>query len=120
MWISCSVQGAPEGVLAAVALKCLGGEIQGRLLPENEEQLERCKKMGIEDPNKVLRLDDMVKGDDAIFAATGVTDGELLRGVRYKGTTATTHSLVMRAKTGTVRFIEAKHRLEKKPNFVVE
>ncbi|BCU83286.1 fructose-1,6-bisphosphatase [Polycladomyces abyssicola] len=112
--------GAPEGVLAAVALKCLGGEIQGRLLPENEEQLERCKKMGIEDPNKVLRLDDMVKGDDAIFAATGVTDGELLRGVRYKGTTATTHSLVMRAKTGTVRFIEAKHRLEKKPNFVVE
>jgi fructose-1,6-bisphosphatase II len=112
--------GAPEGVLAAVALKCLGGEIQGRLLPENEEQFERCKKMGIEDPNKVLRLEDMVKGDDAIFAATGVTDGELLRGVRYKGTTATTHSLVMRAKTGTVRFIEAKHRLEKKPNFVVE
>ncbi|MBN2908077.1 class II fructose-bisphosphatase [Polycladomyces sp. WAk] len=112
--------GAPEGVLAAVALKCLGGEIQGRLLPENEEQLERCKKMGIEDPSKVLRLEDMVKGDDAIFAATGVTDGELLRGVRYKGTTATTHSLVMRAKTGTVRFIEAKHRLEKKPNFVVE
>lgn len=112
--------GAPEGVLAAVALKCLGGEIQGRLLPENEEQWERCRKMGIEDPNKVLRLDDMVKGDDAIFAATGVTDGELLRGVRYKGTTATTHSLVMRAKTGTVRFIEGKHRLEKKPNFVLE
>jgi len=111
--------GAPEGVLAAVGLKCLGGEIQGRLLPENEEQYERCVKMGISDPNKVLRMEDLVKGDDAIFAATGVTDGELLRGVRYQGETATTHSLVMRAKTGTVRFIEGTHRLEKKPNLII-
>jgi fructose-1,6-bisphosphatase II len=112
--------GAPEGVLAAVALKCLGGEIQGRLLPENEAQYERCVKMGLTDPKKVLRLGDLVKGDDAIFAATGVTDGELLRGVRYQGTLATTHSIVMRAKTGTVRFMEGTHRLEKKPNLVLK
>src|SRR5699024_441034 len=112
--------GAPEGVLAAVALKCLGGEIQGRLLPEDDEQYQRCVQMGIEDPGRVLFMDDLVKGDDAIFAATGVTDGELLKGVRYRGTQATTHSLVMRARTGTVRFIDGKHRLEKKPNLVLE
>ncbi len=112
--------GAPEGVLAAVGLKCLGGEIQGRLLPQNEAETERCKRMGISDPGKVLRMDDLVKGDDAIFAATGVTDGELLKGVRYRGTMATTQSLVMRARTGTVRFVDGKHRLEKKPNFVLE
>jgi fructose-1,6-bisphosphatase II len=112
--------GAPEGVISAVALKCLGGEIQGRLLPENEEQLKRCLKMGIEDPSRVLRMGDLVKGDDAIFAATGVTDGELLKGVRYLGNMVTTHSLVMRAKTGTVRFVTGTHRLEKKPNLVLE
>ncbi|KPC75879.1 fructose 1,6-bisphosphatase [Thermoactinomyces vulgaris] len=111
--------GAPEGVLAAVALKCLGGEILGRLMPENEEQVQRCLKMGISDPTKVLRMDDLVKGDDAIFAATGVTDGELLKGVRYQGNLAKTHSVVMRAKTGTVRFMEGTHRLEKKPNLVL-
>jgi len=111
--------GAPEGVLAAVALKCLGGEIQGRLLPQNEEELERCKKMGLANPNQVLYMDDLVKGDDAIFAATGVTDGELLKGVRFQGTTATTHSVVMRAKTGTIRFIEGTHRLERKSALVL-
>ncbi|WP_124728513.1 class II fructose-bisphosphatase [Staphylospora marina] len=111
--------GAPEGVLAAVALKCLGGEIQGRLLPQTKEEMERCLKMGIKDPGKVLRMEDLVKGDDAIFAATGVTDGELLRGVRYQGSIATTHSVVMRAKTGTVRFMDGTHRLEKKPNLVL-
>ncbi|CAM3765727.1 class II fructose-bisphosphatase [Alicyclobacillus pomorum] len=108
--------GAPEGVLAAAALKCLGGELQGRLLPENDEQRERCRAMGLEDINKVLTMDDLVKGDDAIFAATGVTDGELLRGVRFIGKSrARTHSLVMRAKTGTIRFIEATHDLSRKP-----
>ncbi|SFS35029.1 class II fructose-bisphosphatase [Marininema halotolerans] len=107
--------GAPEGVLSAVALKCLGGEIQGRLLPEDEEQAERCRKMGISDPHQVLHMQDLVKGEDAIFAATGVTDGELLKGVRYEGQHATTHSVVMRAATGTVRFIDGKHRLDKKP-----
>jgi fructose-1,6-bisphosphatase II len=111
--------GAPEGVLAAVALKCLGGEIQGKLLPQNEEELERCKKMGLANPHQVLYMEDLVKGDDAIFAATGVTDGELLRGVRFKGMVATTHSVVMRAKTGTVRFIEGNHRLERKPTLVL-
>lgn len=112
--------GAPEGVIAAAALKCLGGEIQGRLLPQNEEQLRRCQQMGITDVNKVLYMEDLVRGDDAIFAATGVTDGELLRGVRFRGTVAQTQSVVMRAKSGTVRFITADHRLEKKPNMVVE
>ncbi len=107
--------GAPEGVLAAVALKCLEGEIQGKLLPQNEEEAKRCKKMGL-DINKVLMMEDFVKGEDAIFAATGVTDGELLQGVRYQGLTATTQSLVMRAKTGTIRVIDGTHRLEKKPN----
>ncbi|WP_134683399.1 class II fructose-bisphosphatase [Brevibacillus migulae] len=111
--------GAPEGVLAAVALKCLGGEIQGRLLPQNEAELERCKQMGIANPQQILYMNDLVKGDDAIFAATGVTDGELLRGVRFQGTRATTHSVVMRAKTGTVRFIEGNHRLERKPTLVL-
>lgn len=111
--------GAPEGVLAAVALKCLGGEIQGRLLPHSEEEIERCKQMGLINPHQVLYMDDLVKGDDAIFAATGVTDGELLKGVRFQGMRASTHSVVMRAKTGTVRFIEGNHRLERKPTLVL-
>ncbi|MDQ0257169.1 fructose-1,6-bisphosphatase II [Evansella vedderi] len=111
--------GAPEGVLAAVALKCLGGELQGKLLPQSEEELARCKKMGIDDVSRILRMEDLVKGDDAIFAATGVTDGELLKGVRYKGTIGTTQSLVMRAKSGTVRFIDGKHMLTKKPDLVI-
>lgn len=110
--------GAPEGVLAAAALKCLGGEMQGRLLPEDDAQLARCHEMGITDVNRVLYMDDLVRGDDAIFAATGVTDGELLRGVRMIGKSrARTHSLVMRAKTGTVRFVEALHDLTRKPGF---
>lgn len=107
--------GAPEGVLAAVALKCLGGEIQGKLLPQSQEEIERCIKMGLTNPHQVLFMNDLVKGDDAIFAATGVTDGELLKGVRFQGSRATTNSVVMRAKTGTVRFIEGNHRLERKP-----
>ncbi|HJV46732.1 MAG TPA: class II fructose-bisphosphatase [Bacillota bacterium] len=112
--------GAPEGVISAVALKCLGGELQGRLLPQNQEEFDRCIKMGLKDPNQILRMEDLVKGDDAIFAATGVTDGELLRGVRFSGQRATTHSVVMRAKTGTVRFVEGQHRLERKPNLVMK
>lgn len=111
--------GAPEGVIAAVGLKCLGGEIQGRLVPSNEEEVERCKKMGI-DVNKVLRMEDLVKGDDAIFAATGVTDGELLRGVQFKGGYSETHSLVMRSKSGTIRFVEGRHSMKKKPLLVMQ
>lgn len=112
--------GAPEGVLAAVALKCLGGEIQGKLLPQNEEEMRRCREMGIVDVSRVLRMEDLVRGEDAIFAATGVTDGELLKGVRFKGTAGTTQSVVMRAKSGTVRFIDGKHSLKKKPDLVIK
>ncbi|WP_313431188.1 class II fructose-bisphosphatase, partial [Siminovitchia terrae] len=111
--------GAPEGVIAAAALKCLGGELQGRLVPSNDAELERCKKMNI-DINQVFRMEDLVKGDDAIFAATGVTDGELLKGVQFKGSFGSTHSIVLRAKSGTIRFIEGRHSLSKKPNMVVE
>jgi fructose-1,6-bisphosphatase II len=110
------IGGAPEGVLAAAALKCLGGEMQARLLPEDDVQRRRCAEMGVTDLTRVLTMEDLVKGDDAIFAATGVTDGELLRGVRFLGgARARTHSLVMRAKTGTVRFVEAVHDLARKP-----
>lgn len=112
--------GAPEGVLSAVALKCLGGEIQAKLVPETDEQYERCRKMGVKDVNQVLHMDDLVKGDDAIFAATGVTDGELLQGTRFKGMSGTTQSVVMRAKSGTVRFINGKHSLKKKPDLVMK
>lgn len=112
--------GAPEGVLAAVALKCLGGEIQGQLIPSNEEERQRCHKMGISDLYKVFYMDDFCGGDDAIFAATGVTDGELLKGVQFKGSKATTQTVVMRAKSGTVRFIDGQHSLTKKPDLVMQ
>ncbi|MEI3604242.1 class II fructose-bisphosphatase [Pseudogracilibacillus sp. SE30717A] len=114
------IGGAPEGVISAVALKCLGGEIQGKLRPTNEEQISRCKRMGIPDMDKVFYMNDFCGGDDAIFAATGVTDGELLKGVQYKGQRATTHTVVMRAKSGTIRFIDGQHSLKKKPNLVME
>ncbi len=110
------IGGAPEGVLAAAALKCLGGDMQARLKPENEQELERCKAMGLKDPTGVLRLEDLVKGDDVFFAATGITDGDLLRGVRYKGNQlGVTHSIALRCPTGTIRMIEATHRLDQKP-----
>ncbi|MTI80237.1 MAG: class II fructose-bisphosphatase [Firmicutes bacterium] len=113
--------GAPEGVIAAAALKCLGGEMQARLVPEDDEEVKRCKEMGLSDPRQVLYMDDLVKGDDAIFAATGVTDGELLRGVRYlSNDRAETESIVMRAKTGTTRFIKATHNLPNKPHLVMK
>lgn len=113
--ICAGIGGAPEGVIAAAALKCLGGEMQARLYPEDEQEYERCLSMGISDPKCILTMDDLVKGDDAIFAATGVTDGELLKGVRfYGGDRAETHSVVMRVKTGTVRFVRAIHNLARK------
>ncbi|WP_438314960.1 class II fructose-bisphosphatase [Sporosarcina sp. FA9] len=111
--------GAPEGVIAAVGLKCLGGEIQGRLVPSNDEERARCIKMGL-DVDKILYMDDLVKGDDAIFAATGVTDGELLRGVQFKGGYSETHSIVMRSKSGTIRFVEGRHSMKKKPLLVMQ
>ncbi len=113
------IGGAPEGVIAAVALKCLGGEIQGKLVPQSQEEIERCEKMGV-DYSKTFRMEDLVTGDDAIFAATGITDGELLRGVQLKGSYGLTHSVVMRAKSGTVRFIEGRHSFKKKPNLYIK
>src|SRR5690625_1712754 len=114
------IGGAPEGVITAAALKCLGGEIQGKLMPKNDKEKERCKKMGIKNIDKVYHMDDFCAGDDAIFAATGVTDGELLKGVQFKGQNARTQTVVMRAKSGTVRFIDGQHSLKKKPNLVME
>lgn len=107
--------GAPEGVIAAAAIKCLGGDMQGRLHPENDAEIERCKRMGIEDVNKLLMLDDIVQGDEVYFAATGVSDGDLLKGVvYYQNERAKTQSVVMRAKTGTVRFINTIHDFKRK------
>jgi fructose-1,6-bisphosphatase II len=106
------VGGTPEGVIAAAALKCMGGELQGRLWPRNDSEREAAKSLGY-DVDRLLSLDDLVQGDNCFFAATGVTDGELLRGVRYDSQGATTESLVMRSKSGTVRQISARHRLKK-------
>ncbi len=113
------IGGAPEGVISAAAIKCLGGDMQAQLKPQNDAERERCVKMGLSDPEQLLTLDDLVSGADAIFAATGVSDGELLQGVRYLGDNMVeTHSLVMRSKTKTIRFIRALHNLEHKPNLV--
>lgn len=111
------IGGAPEGVLAAAALKALGGELQGRLVPANAEEEERAKKMGLEDPRKLLTLDDLVKTNDVIFAATGITTGSLLQGVRFTANGAVTHTVVLRGLTGTMRFIQARHRFDKKPSW---
>lgn len=112
------IGGAPEGVLAAAALKCLGGDMQGRLWPEDDNDIARARKLGITDINKLLTMEDLVKSDDVIFAATGITEGDMLKGVRFFGNGARTQSVVMRSKTGTVRFIDAVHRFDKKPIFV--
>ena len=106
--------GAPEGVLAAVAVKCLGGDMQGRLYPEEEEQITRCHALGITDVNKVLTLEDMVKGDDCMFTATGITNCNMLNGLRYFNGGVRTHTISARYKTGTVRFVDAIHNLERK------
>lgn len=101
--------GAPEGVLAAAALKCAGGDMQARLLTETEAEIQRCHDMGIKDTNAILTLDDLVKSDDVIFAATAITQGNLLNGISYFPGGARTHTIVMRAKTGTVRFLDTIH-----------
>ncbi len=106
------VGGTPEGVIAAAALKCMGGEIQGKLWPRNDEERQAAVDAGY-DLEQVLATDDLVQGDNCFFAATGITDGELLRGVRYHSHGASTQSLVMRSKSGTVRRIDATHRLHK-------
>jgi fructose-1,6-bisphosphatase II / sedoheptulose-1,7-bisphosphatase len=103
------VGGADQGILAAAALRCVGGQIEGRLQPMSKEDKRLIAKSGIEDPSKIYTLDDMVAGD-VTFAATGVTDGYLLDGVRHSGEQASTQSIVMRAATGTVRIIDTIHR----------
>ena len=105
--------GAPEGVLAAAALKCAGGDMQARLKPGNEEEIRRCHEMGVKDVNQVLTLDDLVRTDDVIFAATAITRGNLLNPIQYFPGGARTHTIVMRSKTGTVRFVDTIHRDEK-------
>lgn len=106
--------GAPEGVLAAAAIKCLGGDFQGRLVLTEPGEEERCREMGV-DPSVLLTLDDLVKSDEVYFAATGISEGNLLRGVKFRSDdTAVTHSIVMRAETGTIRMVEARHILNKK------
>jgi len=107
------IGGAPEGVLAAAALRCIGGQMQTRLIVDTEEKRERVAKMGIKDPRKKYQIEDMVRGD-CLFAATGVTDGRMLRGVRFGDGVIETETFVMRSATGTVRRIIAEHRkLEK-------
>ena len=103
------IGGAPEGVLAAAALRCIGGQMQGRLILDTKEKRERAEKMGISDPRKRYEMEDMAKGD-CLFAATGVTTGSLLRGVRFNRETIETDTVVMRSVTGTVRWIRAEHR----------
>ena len=101
--------GAPEGVLAAAALKCVGGDMEARLKPETEEEIRRCHEMGIADVNQVLTLNDLVRTDDVIFAATAITRGNLLNPIQYFPGGARTHTIVMRSKTGTVRFLDTVH-----------
>ncbi len=106
------IGGTPEGVITAAALKGMGGELQGKLAPRDEAERRRVVASGL-DPDAVLSLDDLVDSDNCFFAATGITDGELLHGVRYTNVGAITQSLVVRSQSGTVRFISAYHRLEK-------
>jgi fructose-1,6-bisphosphatase II len=110
------IGGTPEGVIAAAALKCLGGAIQGRLYPRNDDERRALLDDGF-DLDAVLSTDDLVAGDDVFFAATGVTNGALLQGVKYWPDGATTYSLVMRARSGTIRMIEAEHQFEKLERF---
>ena len=103
------IGGASEGVLAAAALRCIGGQMQGRLVLDTDEKRERAQRMGILDPRKKYAMGDMVRGD-CVFAATGVTSGSLLEGVRFKQDAVDTETVVMRSATGTVRWIRAEHR----------
>ena len=110
------IGGAPEGVLAAAALRCVGGEFQGRLAPRNNEEIERAKKMGVSDIKKKFSIEQLAAGD-VMFAATGVTDGDYLQGVHFFPGGATTQSVVMRSKTRTIRIINATHYFDHKPNY---
>ncbi|MFC0625925.1 class II fructose-bisphosphatase [Kribbella deserti] len=106
------IGGTPEGIISACAMKCMGGLIQGRLWPRDDDERQKAIDAG-HDLDRVLSTDDLVSGDDCFFVATGITDGELLRGVRYRGSIARTHSLVMRSRSGTIRSIDSEHQLSK-------
>lgn len=110
------VGGAPEGVIAAAAMRCMGGDFQGILKPRNNEEIERARTMGVEDINRVFHMEDLASGD-VLFCATGVTDGTFLRGVKFKSWGAITQSMVMRSQSGTIRRIEADHHFDKKPRY---
>jgi fructose-1,6-bisphosphatase class II len=105
--------GAPEGVIAAAALRCIGGDFQGRLIYHKPDQRDRALKMGIKDPDKKFLIHELASGK-VMFCATGVTDGSMLKGVKFLGQRAVTHSMVMRSETGTLRFVETHHNLERK------
>jgi fructose-1,6-bisphosphatase II len=106
------VGGTPEGIIAACAMKCLDGVIQGRLWPKDDEERQRAIDAG-HDLDRVLYTDDLVNGDDVFFVASGITDGELMQGVRYRAGGCSTHSLVMRSRSGTIRSITSEHKLRK-------
>lgn len=108
--------GAPEGVIAAAAMRCMGGDFQGILKPRSDDEIQRAKKMGISDIDKVLKLEDLARGD-VVFCATGVTVGTFLKGVAFKSWGAITHSIVMRSRSGTIRHIKAEHHFDKKPRY---
>ena len=110
------IGGAPEGVLAAAALRCVGGEMQGRLKPRNQQEVERAQAMGIKEIDKKFSLEELA-GGEVMFAATGVTDGDYLKGVHFFPGGATTQSVVMRSKTRTMRFIDATHHFVFKPKY---
>ncbi|BDG07719.1 class II fructose-bisphosphatase [Anaeromyxobacter paludicola] len=110
------IGGAPEGVIAAAALRCVGGDMQGRLVFRNDRERERAAQMGVREPEKVLSIEELA-GGNVMFAATGVTNGDFLKGVRFTGEGARTHSVVMRSKSGTIRYIETEHRFRHKPNY---
>jgi fructose-1,6-bisphosphatase class II len=108
--------GAPEGVIAAAALRCMGGDFQGQLVFQNEREKERAQEMGVRDLERIYRIQDLAAGK-VMFCATGVTQGTFLNGVRYSRNGAMTHSVVMRSESGTVRFIEAEHHFDRKPSY---
>ena len=116
--IAMGIGGTPEGVVTACALKCLGGEIQGMLAPQDDEEREKVLAAG-HDLDRVLHINDLVTSDNCYFAATGVTNGDMLAGVTYRKTGATTRSMVMRSKSGTVRYIESQHQLAKLQDYSV-
>ena len=110
------IGGAPEGVITAAAIRSTGGDMQGRLVPRNNDEIARAKRMGITDMSKIYTAEELA-GGEVMFAASGVTTGDFLRGVRFFGNGCETHSVVMRSKTGTVRFIQSRHRLDSKPGY---